>query len=100
MALEAKSLQFRTKMPLAQRPRHTFCNAWAHLGVSDVITAYCPTPERVEGIREEMTQFLKWTPEGLMILGTASDGEYRTEITTEARESHEPTSSRLRNAQK
>ena len=28
---------------------------------------------------------------------TASDGEYRTEITTEARKSHEPTSSRLRN---
>ena len=35
-----------------------------------------------------------------MILGTASDGEYRTEITTEARKSHEPTSSRLRNARK
>ena len=49
-----------------------------------------------------MTQFLKWTPDGLMILvmilGTASDGEYLTEITTEARKSHEPTNSRLRNA--
>ena len=43
-------------------------------------------------------QFLGWTPEGLMILGTASDGEYRTEIPTEARKSHEPTNSRLRNA--
>ena len=64
----------------------------------DKCTAFCPTPERVEDIREEMTHFLKWTPNGLMILGTASDGEYRTEITTEARKSHEPTSSRLRNA--
>ena len=45
-----------------------------------------------------MTQFLKWTPDGLMILVTARNGEYRTEITTEARKSHEPTSSRLRNA--
>ena len=36
----------------------------------DKCTAYCPTPERVECIREEMTQFLKWTPEGLMILVT------------------------------
>ena len=33
-----------------------------------------------------------------MILVTASDGEYRTEITTEARKSHEPTDNRLRNA--
>ena len=32
----------------------------------DKCTAYCPTPERAECIREEMTQFLKWTPEGLM----------------------------------
>ena len=56
------------------------------------------TPERVECIREEVTQFSKWTPEGLMILETASDGEYRTEITTDARKSHEPTSSRLGNA--
>ena len=64
----------------------------------DKCTAYCPTPERVEDIREEITQFLKWTPDGSMILGTASDGEYRTEITTEGRKSHEPTSSRLRNA--
>ena len=62
----------------------------------DKCTAYCPTPERVECIREEMTQFLKWTPEGLMILATASDGEYWTEITTEARKSHEPTDKRLR----
>ena len=44
----------------------------------DKCTAHCPTPERVECIREEMTQFLKWTPEGPMILGTASDGEYRS----------------------
>ena len=33
-----------------------------------------------------------------MNLRTASDGEYRTERTTEARESREPTSGRLRNA--
>ena len=45
-----------------------------------------------------MTQFVKWTPEGLVILGTASDGEYRTEIVTEARKNHEPTSGRLRSA--
>ena len=64
----------------------------------DKCTAYCPTPERVEGIREEMTEFVKWTPEGLVILETASDGEYRTEITTEARKFYEPTSGRLRNA--
>ena len=38
-------------------------------------TAYCPTPERTIKIREEMTQFVKWTPSGLMIWGTASDGE-------------------------
>ena len=36
----------------------------------DKCTTYCSTPERVEYIREEMTQFVKWTPEGLMILGT------------------------------
>ena len=64
----------------------------------DKCTAYCPTPERVECIRVEMTQFLKWTLEGLMKLETASDGEYRTEITTEAEKSHEPTDNRLRNA--
>ena len=45
-----------------------------------------------------MTQFVKWTPSGLMILGTASDGEYRTEITTTARKSHEPTHDRLQKA--
>ena len=45
-----------------------------------------------------MTQFLKWTPDGLMVLGTASDGEYWTEITMKARKSHEPTDNRLRNA--
>ena len=28
----------------------------------DKCTAYCPTPKRVEGIREGMTQFLKLTP--------------------------------------
>ena len=33
-----------------------------------------------------------------MILGTASDGDYWTEITTEARKNHEPTSSGLPNA--
>ena len=43
----------------------------------DKCTAYCPTPERVADIQEEMTQFLKWTLEGHMILETASDGEYR-----------------------
>ena len=36
----------------------------------DKCTACCPTPERVDCVREEMTQFLKWTPDGLMILGT------------------------------
>ena len=40
---------------------------------SDKCTAYCPTPGRADGVREEMTQFVKWTPDGLMILGTASD---------------------------
>ena len=64
----------------------------------DKCTAYCQTPERVEDIREERTQFLKWAPDGLIISRTASNGEYRTEITTEARKSHEPTSSRLQNA--
>ena len=33
-----------------------------------------------------------------MILGTASDGEYRTEITTGRRRHHEPTSGRLQSA--
>ena len=33
-----------------------------------------------------------------MILGTGSDGEYGTEITTEARKGHEPTDNRLRSA--
>ena len=65
---------------------------------SDKRTAYCPTPERADGVREEMTRFVKWTPNGLMILGTASDGEYRTEITTGARRNHEPTSGRLQSA--
>ena len=45
-----------------------------------------------------MTRFVKWTPSGLMILGTASDGEYRTEIRAGARRSQEPTSERLQNA--
>ena len=27
---------------------------------NDKWTAYCPTPERAEGIREEMTQLVKW----------------------------------------
>ena len=43
---------------------------------SDKCTACCPMSERSDGIREEMKQFVKWTPECLMILGTASDGEY------------------------
>ena len=64
----------------------------------DKCTTYCPTPEGVEGIRKEKRQIVKWTPEGFMILGTASDGEYRTEITTEARKNREPTSGRLRSA--
>ena len=45
-----------------------------------------------------MTQFVKWTPSGLMILGTASDGEYRTEITTATRKNREPKNDRLQNA--
>ena len=48
---------------------------------SDKCAANCPTPARPDEIREEMKRFVKWTPGGLMILGTASDGEYRTEIT-------------------
>ena len=51
---------------------------------SDKCTAYCPTPGRADGVREEMTRFVKLTPGGLMILGTSSDREYRTEITTVA----------------
>ena len=35
---------------------------------SDKCTAYCPTPGRADGVREEMTRFVKWTPDGLMIL--------------------------------
>ena len=35
---------------------------------SDKCTAYCPTPERAESIREKMTQIAKWAPTGLMIL--------------------------------
>ena len=65
---------------------------------SDKCTAYCPTPGRADGIREEMTRFVKWTPDGLMILGTASDGEYRTEITAGARRNQEPTRERLQHA--
>ena len=49
---------------------------------NDKCTAYCPTPERTADIREEMTQFVKLTTSVFMILGMASDGEYRTEITT------------------
>ena len=65
---------------------------------SDKCTAYCPTPARTGGIREEMRQCVKWTPEGLMILGTASDGEYRTEITETGAKDHEPTQGRLQRA--
>ena len=65
---------------------------------SDKCTAYGPTPERADGVREEMTPFVKWTPNGLMILGTASDGEYRRGITTGPRINHEPTSGRLQSA--
>ena len=53
------------------------------------------TPEITATIREKMTQFVKWTPSGLMIWGTASDRDYRTEITAATRKSHEPTSDRL-----
>ena len=41
---------------------------------------------------------MKWTPAGLMILGTASDGEYRTEITETGKKDHEPTKGRLQHA--
>ena len=34
---------------------------------NDRCTAHCPTPERTTKIREEMTQFVKWTPSGFMI---------------------------------
>ena len=50
---------------------------------NDKCTAHCPTPERSDNIREEMIQFVKWTPNDLMILGTATDVEYRTEIMTQ-----------------
>ena len=66
--------------------------------ISDKCSAYCPTPGRADGVREEVTRFVKWTPDGLVVLGTASDGEYRTEITTGARRNHEPTSGRLHSA--
>ena len=65
---------------------------------SDKCTAYCLTSREIDGIREEMKQFVKWTPEGLMILGTASDGEYRREITTQGKKDQEPTRGRLQNA--
>ena len=65
---------------------------------SDKCTACCPMSERSDGIREEMKQFVKWTPEGLMFLGTASDGEYRTEITTQGKKDQEPARGRLQNA--
>ena len=46
-----------------------------------------------------MTQFVEMDTEAvLMILGTASDGEYRTEITAATRKTHEPTSDRLQKA--
>ena len=65
---------------------------------SDKGTACCPTPERTDKIREQMTQFVKWMPNGLMILGRASASGYRTEIKTEARENHEPTCGSVQNA--
>ena len=36
---------------------------------SDKRAACCPTKARTSQIREEMTQFVKWTPTGIMILG-------------------------------
>ena len=65
---------------------------------SDKCTAYCPTPAMTDEIREEMGQFVKWTPEGFMILAAASDSEYRTEITAAGKKDHEPTRGRLQNA--
>ena len=65
---------------------------------NDKCTAYYATPERIAKIREDMTQFVKWTPSGLMILGTATGGDHRTEITAATRKIHEPTSDRLQNA--
>ena len=62
---------------------------------SEKCTAYCPTPARADEIREEMMQFVKWTSAGSMILGTASDGENRTEITAAGKKDHEPTRGRL-----
>ena len=42
---------------------------------SDKCAAFCPTKARTSQIREEMTQFLKWKPSGIMILGMTSDDE-------------------------
>ena len=65
---------------------------------SDKCTAFCPQPGRCDGVRGEMKQFVKWTPQGLMILGTASGGEYRMEITTQGKKEQEPTRGRLQNS--
>ena len=51
-----------------------------------------------DDFREEVTQFVMWTQTGLMILGKAGDGLYRTEITRAVPKDHEPTSGRLQNA--
>ena len=47
-----------------------------------------------------MKLFVKWTPEGLMILGTVSDGEYGTEIATQGKKDQEPTRGRLSKCKK
>ena len=44
------------------------------------------------------TQFVRWTPKGLMILSTASDRDFRKEITANACKDHEPAIGRLKNA--
>ena len=31
--------------------------------ISDKCSAYCPTPGRADGVREEVTRFVKWTPD-------------------------------------
>ena len=60
-------------------------------------SACCPKSERLDKIRLEMKHFVKWTPEGLMILETACDG-YRTEKTTARKKGQAPTRGRLQNA--
>ena len=60
---------------------------------------YCPKHGATDEIENVMTQYVRWTPKGFMILGTACDGDCRTEITTHARKDHDdPTIGRLENA--